>query len=87
MAEPRWVKRFTARNAPGAYLRVLEAGSVAAGDQVRVVHRPGHGVRIGDVTARATPDVMRRLLAAADRLDLTLAPSLRRAAVKVGKRA
>jgi MOSC domain-containing protein YiiM len=87
MAEPRWVKRFTERNAPGAYLRVLEAGSIAAGDEIRVVQRPGHGVAIGDVTARATPAAMRRLLHAADQLDLTLDPRLRRAAVRVGKRA
>ncbi len=86
MAEPRWVKRFAKRNAPGAYLRVLVPGSVAAGDEVRVVHRPGHGVRIGDVTMQATPEIMRRLLEAADRLDLTLAPSLRRKAVKISKR-
>lgn len=80
MAEPRWVKRFTERNAPGAYLRVLESGGIAAGDQVRVVHRPGHGVTIGDVTARAQPDTMRRLLAAAQELDLQLDPGLRRKA-------
>lgn len=87
MAEPHWVKRFTVKNAPGAYLRVLEAGSIAAGDEVRVVHRPGHGVTIGDVTAGgATPAAMRRLLEAADTLDLTLDPGLRRAAVKVSKR-
>jgi MOSC domain-containing protein YiiM len=86
MAEPRWVKRFTVKNAPGAYLRVLEAGSVAAGDEVRVVHRPGHGIVIGDVTAGATPVTMRRLLEVADGLDLTLDPSLRRKAVRVGAR-
>jgi MOSC domain-containing protein YiiM len=86
MAEPRWVKRFTVKNAPGAYLRVLEPGSVAAGDELRVVHRPGHGVRIGDVTAVATPVTMRRLLAVAEDLDLTLDPGLRRHAVRVSKR-
>jgi MOSC domain-containing protein YiiM len=86
MGEPRWVKRFTQKNAPGAYLRVLNRGSIAAGDAVRVVHRPGHGVAIGDVTALATPETMRRLIEAAERLDLDLDPGLRRAAVKVGKR-
>lgn len=43
------VKRFTARAAPGAYLRVVEEGTVAAGDAVDVVERPGHGVTIGEV--------------------------------------
>lgn len=87
MGEPRWVKRFTQHNAPGAYLRVLTDGGIAAGDQVQVVHRPGHGVRIADVTATAQPATMRRLLAAADELDLALDPGLRRKAVRVGGRA
>jgi MOSC domain-containing protein YiiM len=86
MAEPRWVKRFTTKNAPGAYLRVLEDGSVSAGDEVRVIHRPGHGVRIGDVTPLAEPATMRRLLEVVHELGLELDPSLRRRAVRVGKR-
>ena len=44
---PDLVKRFTARGATGAYLRVLEPGDVGAGDDVRVVERPGHGVTTG----------------------------------------
>ncbi|MEV1144011.1 MOSC domain-containing protein [Micromonospora sp. NPDC049799] len=46
MAEPQWVKRFTRENRPGAYLRVVEPGTVQAGDSVTVVHRPAHGVTI-----------------------------------------
>jgi MOSC domain-containing protein YiiM len=86
MAEPRWVKRFTTRNAPGAYLRVRADGSVSAGDEVRVIHRPGHGVRIGDVTTGAEPATMRRLLEVAGQLDLELEPGLRRRAGRIGKR-
>jgi MOSC domain-containing protein YiiM len=86
MAEPRWVKRFAERNALGAYLRVLTPGSVAAGDDISVVHRPGHGVTLGDVGNRAEPGTMTRLLEAADRLDLDLHPGLRRAAVKISRR-
>ncbi|MGX5655997.1 MOSC domain-containing protein [Geodermatophilus nigrescens] len=44
---PDLVKRFTARGATGAYLRVLETGDVGAGDEVTVVSRPGHGVTTG----------------------------------------
>ncbi len=44
---PDLVKRFAARGATGAYLRVLETGDVGAGDEVTVVHRPGHGVTTG----------------------------------------
>lgn len=41
-----WVKRFTADNRPGPYLRVLEPGLVRAGDRIDVVHRPEHGVTV-----------------------------------------
>jgi MOSC domain-containing protein YiiM len=46
---PDLVKRFTVVARPGAYLGVLEAGHVAAGNSVDVVHRPAHGVTIGEV--------------------------------------
>ncbi|WP_448318642.1 MOSC domain-containing protein [Streptomyces sp. CO7] len=46
MAEPQWVKRFTAKGAPGAYLRVVSPGEVRAGDAVEVVRRPDHEVTI-----------------------------------------
>jgi MOSC domain-containing protein YiiM len=39
-----WVRRFADRARPGAYLRVLQPGVLAAGDPIEVVHRPGHGV-------------------------------------------
>jgi MOSC domain-containing protein YiiM len=44
---PQLVKRFTARGATGAYLRVLETGQIGAGDAVDVVHHPGHGITAG----------------------------------------
>jgi MOSC domain-containing protein YiiM len=53
---PHWVKRFTDRGAPGAYLRVVSSGTVGAGDAVAVVDRPAHAVTIGDVfRVRRTP--------------------------------
>ncbi|SES01997.1 MOSC domain-containing protein YiiM [Lentzea xinjiangensis] len=42
-----WVKRFTRAERPGAYFRVLEAGSVATGDEIAVVHRPDHDITVG----------------------------------------
>jgi MOSC domain-containing protein YiiM len=57
---PQPVKRFTARGASGAYLRVLETGDVGAGDAVEVVSRPGHGVTVG-LLFRATTTQRRRL--------------------------
>ncbi|UQS26416.1 MOSC domain-containing protein [Amycolatopsis thermalba] len=47
LGERGWVKTFTRRAVPGAYLRVLEPGPVQAGDAVTVLSRPGHGVTIG----------------------------------------
>jgi MOSC domain-containing protein YiiM len=41
--------RFAAAGRPGAYLRILEEGEVAAGDPVTIVHRPRHGLTVADV--------------------------------------
>lgn len=53
---PQLVRRFTEHGAPGAYLRVLVAGEVGAGDAVRVVHRPEHGVTLGETFRALTGD-------------------------------
>jgi MOSC domain-containing protein YiiM len=44
--DQRWVKRFAAECRPGPYLRVIEEGHVAAGDEIETVHRQGHGVTV-----------------------------------------
>ena len=44
----RLIKRFTERGWPGAYLRIITEGEVGAGDRVELVHRPAHGVTIGE---------------------------------------
>jgi MOSC domain-containing protein YiiM len=44
-----WIKTFTHGGTPGAYLRVIEPGSVSGGDSVEVVARPEHGITIGFV--------------------------------------
>jgi MOSC domain-containing protein YiiM len=46
MAERAWVRRFAERGLTGAYLAVLEPGTIEAGDPVEVVHRPGHGLTL-----------------------------------------
>jgi MOSC domain-containing protein YiiM len=51
-----WVKRFTAETRPGPYLRVLEEGSVQVGDEITVVHRPGHGVTVSEMFRALTLD-------------------------------
>lgn len=47
--ERGWLKTFTERARPGAYLRVLVPGEVRAGDEVEVTDRPAHGVTAGVV--------------------------------------
>ena len=54
LGERRWLPRFTAARVPGAYLRVLRAGQVRAGDAVRVRDVPAHGVDIGTAFAALT---------------------------------
>lgn len=62
--DTHWVKRFTRALRPGAYLRVLEPGVVAAGDGIDVVAVPDHGISVVD-------------LFVAMNLDHTMLPSLR----------
>jgi MOSC domain-containing protein YiiM len=64
MDEPHWVRRFTKRGAPGAYLRVIAEGRIRAGAPVEVVDRPEHGVTIGEVFVlrHAEPARLRALL-------------------------
>jgi MOSC domain-containing protein YiiM len=62
--EPHWVKRFARGGRPGAYLRVLTEGTVAAGDEARVLDQPADRVTVAE-SMRAfygDPEIMRRLL-------------------------
>lgn len=63
-----WVKTFRRAARPGAYLRVLVPGSVAAGDAIQVVHRPTHDVTVALMFRALTtePELMPRLAAAGD---------------------
>ena len=66
---PQLIKRFTARGASGAYLRVLEGGEIGAADSVELVHRPDHGVTIG-LAFRAFTTETHRLVDLAPALDV-----------------
>jgi MOSC domain-containing protein YiiM len=44
--DPLMPRRFAKARRPGAYLRIVQEGAVAAGDRVAVVHRPGHDVTV-----------------------------------------
>jgi len=50
MGSQRFPRRFAAAGRPGAYLRIRAEGEVAAGDPVEVVHRPGHGLTVAEVS-------------------------------------
>jgi MOSC domain-containing protein YiiM len=66
MGDAGWLAEFTEAARAGAYLRVLEPGDVRAGDEVVVVHRPGHDVTV-ELAFRALTldsDLLPRLLAA-----------------------
>ncbi|WP_174537319.1 MOSC domain-containing protein [Micromonospora chalcea] len=66
LGERGWIKRFTEEVRPGAYLRVITAGSVGAGDPVEVVHRPDHDVTVALVFRATTleTELLPRLLVA-----------------------
>jgi MOSC domain-containing protein YiiM len=66
-----WVRRFTLRGAPGAYLRVVAPGTVRSGDPIVVVRRPAHDVTIGLMFRALTAEkaLLPHLLAAGDDLD------------------
>jgi MOSC domain-containing protein YiiM len=81
VGEPGWVRRFTAANRPGAYLKVVKGGSVQAGDAVGITSRPAHGVTIAQVFGGLDAAAAGRLLEAGGQ-ELTLAPQVRRAAVQ-----
>ena len=52
MSDDDFPRRFGLAVRPGAYLRIIEEGTITAGDEIKVVSRPDHGVTVGAV-ARA----------------------------------
>lgn len=51
-----WVRRFTAAARPGPYFRVLEEGTVEAGDAIVVLDRPTHGVSVDTLFRAVTTE-------------------------------
>jgi MOSC domain-containing protein YiiM len=64
----RLSKRFVQAGRPGAYLRVLTEGAVAAGDEVRVLDRPSHGLTVAQTLRALSGDrsLAPKLLTAAE---------------------
>ena len=66
----QWQKRFTAVGRPGPYLRVLEPGTLAAGDEIVVEQRPDHDVTVSTMfRALTTERHLLPRLAEIDRMD------------------
>jgi MOSC domain-containing protein YiiM len=51
-----WVKRFAEVARPGPYLRVVQEGELRAGDDLRIVHQPGHGVTVSTMFRALTTE-------------------------------
>jgi MOSC domain-containing protein YiiM len=54
MDRPGFIAEFIDGGRPGAYLRIVEEGEVAAGDAVQVVSRPDGAPSMGEVMRRKT---------------------------------
>jgi MOSC domain-containing protein YiiM len=52
-----WTKRFALVARPGPYLRVIQEGEIRAGDNLDVVHQPGHGVTVSTMFRALTTDL------------------------------
>jgi MOSC domain-containing protein YiiM len=77
MGEQQWVRRFTEEGRIGTYLRVVSPGSITAGDPIRLIYRPVHGVTIGRWFSEATVEQANSLLDAAADGDITLVEDMR----------
>ena len=76
--DPLMVRRFGEASRPGAYLRILREGELAAGDAVEVLDRPAHGVTVALVSAAIlVDDSLRAKAATAPELAQGLARYLR----------
>jgi MOSC domain-containing protein YiiM len=48
--DPLMVRRFAEASRPGAYLRIVRAGELEAGDAVELLSRPDHGITVALVS-------------------------------------
>jgi len=61
--DPQMVRRFAQAERPGAYLRIVTEGELAAGDELEILARPDHGITVALVSRAVMLD--ETLLAAA----------------------
>jgi MOSC domain-containing protein YiiM len=82
MGDPQFHKRFVASGRVGAYLAVLEPGTIEAGDPIEIAVRPDHRLTVGGYFDRPDPAVMRQALDTG----IDLADTVRRRARRVAAR-
>ena len=68
VGDATFLRRFQAAIRPGAYLRIIQEGTIAAGDSVRVLARPRHGVTIALMAESVTDPIKARAVQAAPQL-------------------
>lgn len=56
MDDARFPAQFSKAERPGAYLRIIKEGDIAAGDTIHVEHTPGDGITVADVARIYTTD-------------------------------
>lgn len=61
LGEPQWVKRFTQEGRVGAYLRVVQTGTIRTGDHIHRTFVPRHGITIGRWFSEPDVDAMEAL--------------------------
>jgi MOSC domain-containing protein YiiM len=49
MTDPLFPRRFADAMRPGAYLRIVREGDVGEGDEIRIVEKPDHDLKVVDV--------------------------------------
>jgi MOSC domain-containing protein YiiM len=66
MGEPAWGRRFTDVGRTGAYLAVVNGGTVRSGDPIRIVSRPDHDITLPEAfrAFNGDLDAAERVLAA-----------------------
>jgi len=69
MGDADFVDRFDEARRLGTYLRIVQAGQVGAGDEIRVVSVPAHGLKasyIGDVQKSRDAEGLEKLFGVSD---------------------
>jgi MOSC domain-containing protein YiiM len=56
MNDPGFIRRFTEAMRPGTYLRIVSAGDIGAGDEIKIESKPDHTLSVRDVFRIYTRD-------------------------------